>query len=118
MVYADQSNYNASAVPPEWHAWLHHISDHTAEEVCLSFRRCLITYLIHHMCNNRKRSGALTALKYLHILHPLVHVRQLILCFDGMAADEVEAHKIWCGSQGELDRSWRRHDSHDQRSCS
>lgn len=33
VVYADQSNYNASAVPPEWHAWLHHISDHTAEEL-------------------------------------------------------------------------------------
>ena len=35
--YADNGNYNASAVPPEWHSWLHYISDHTADQVCLSF---------------------------------------------------------------------------------
>jgi len=31
--YADASNYNASSIPPEWHGWLHYITDHTAEEV-------------------------------------------------------------------------------------
>ncbi|KAL6068768.1 NADH dehydrogenase 1 alpha subcomplex subunit 12 ndufa12/DAP13 [Balamuthia mandrillaris] len=25
--YADPSGYDASQVPPEWHAWLHHITD-------------------------------------------------------------------------------------------
>jgi len=35
--YADNGNYNASAVPPEWHSWLHYISDHTADQVCVSF---------------------------------------------------------------------------------
>jgi len=31
--YADTSNYNASSVPPEWHCWLHYITDHTAEQL-------------------------------------------------------------------------------------
>ncbi|KAG0593718.1 hypothetical protein M758_UG013700 [Ceratodon purpureus] len=33
VVYADSANYNASAIPPEWHAWLHYITDHTAEQL-------------------------------------------------------------------------------------
>lgn len=31
--YADRGRYNASQVPPEWHGWLHHITDHTGDEV-------------------------------------------------------------------------------------
>lgn len=31
--YADYKNYNASAVPPEWHGWLHYITDHTPEQL-------------------------------------------------------------------------------------
>ncbi|BBM98902.1 NADH dehydrogenase (ubiquinone) 1 alpha subcomplex subunit 12 [Marchantia polymorpha subsp. ruderalis] len=32
VVYADKV-YNASAIPPEWHGWLHHITDHTPEQL-------------------------------------------------------------------------------------
>lgn len=31
--YASKNRYNASQVPPEWHGWLHHITDHTGDEV-------------------------------------------------------------------------------------
>ncbi|KAJ7525271.1 hypothetical protein O6H91_17G043600 [Diphasiastrum complanatum] len=31
--YADKKQYNASAVPPEWHGWLHYITDHTPEQL-------------------------------------------------------------------------------------
>jgi len=34
--YAEKGRYNASQVPPEWHGWLHHITDHTGDEVYLS----------------------------------------------------------------------------------
>jgi len=27
VVYADTKDWDASTVPPEWHAWLHHMSD-------------------------------------------------------------------------------------------
>mmetsp|Transcript_5708 Transcript_5708/g.19963 ORF Transcript_5708/g.19963 Transcript_5708/m.19963 type:complete len:154 (-) Transcript_5708:1227-1688(-) len=26
--YANRHNYNLTSVPPEWHGWLHHITDH------------------------------------------------------------------------------------------
>lgn len=26
--YANRQNYNLTSVPPEWHGWLHHITDH------------------------------------------------------------------------------------------
>lgn len=39
--YADKSAYNASSVPPEWHGWLHYMTDHTPEEV--------FTFLDHHV---------------------------------------------------------------------
>lgn len=31
--YASKDRYNASQVPPEWHGWLHFITDHTGDEV-------------------------------------------------------------------------------------
>lgn len=31
--YASKNRYNASQVPPEWHGWLHYITDHTGDEV-------------------------------------------------------------------------------------
>eukprot|EP00271_Cylindrocystis_brebissonii_P012289 TRINITY_DN30579_c0_g1_i1.p1 TRINITY_DN30579_c0_g1~~TRINITY_DN30579_c0_g1_i1.p1 ORF type:complete len:164 (+),score=44.16 TRINITY_DN30579_c0_g1_i1:131-622(+) len=31
--YKDKYNYNASTVPPEWHGWLHHISDYKPEDL-------------------------------------------------------------------------------------
>lgn len=34
--YAEKGRYNASQVPPEWHGWLHHITDHTGDEACIS----------------------------------------------------------------------------------
>ncbi|KAG0502167.1 hypothetical protein HPP92_002239 [Vanilla planifolia] len=30
--YAQKDRYNASQVPPEWHGWLHYITDHTGDE--------------------------------------------------------------------------------------
>ncbi|CAI0556204.1 unnamed protein product [Linum tenue] len=30
--YAEKGRYNASQVPPEWHGWLHFITDHTGDE--------------------------------------------------------------------------------------
>ncbi|XP_031248581.1 probable NADH dehydrogenase [ubiquinone] 1 alpha subcomplex subunit 12 [Pistacia vera] len=33
--YAEKSRYNASQVPPEWHGWLHHITDHTGDELLM-----------------------------------------------------------------------------------
>lgn len=33
MEYAQKDRYNASQVPPEWHGWLHYITDHTGDEV-------------------------------------------------------------------------------------
>ncbi|KAJ4778040.1 NADH dehydrogenase [ubiquinone] 1 alpha subcomplex subunit 12 [Rhynchospora pubera] len=33
--YAQKSRYNASQVPPEWHGWLHYITDHTGDELLM-----------------------------------------------------------------------------------
>ncbi|KAI3856093.1 hypothetical protein MKW98_030921 [Papaver atlanticum] len=33
--YGDKKRYNASQVPPEWHGWLHHITDHTGDELLM-----------------------------------------------------------------------------------
>ncbi|KAK4362801.1 hypothetical protein RND71_018042 [Anisodus tanguticus] len=33
--YAQKDRYNASQVPAEWHGWLHHITDHTGDELLL-----------------------------------------------------------------------------------
>ncbi|KAK4789392.1 hypothetical protein SAY86_020711 [Trapa natans] len=33
--FAEKSRYNASQVPPEWHGWLHHITDHTGDELLM-----------------------------------------------------------------------------------
>ena len=30
--YAKKDRYDASQVPPEWHGWLHCITDHTGDE--------------------------------------------------------------------------------------
>ncbi|KAL9225069.1 hypothetical protein vseg_001036 [Gypsophila vaccaria] len=35
--YASKNRYNASQVPPEWHGWLHYITDRTGDEL-LSLR--------------------------------------------------------------------------------
>lgn len=46
MEYASKDRYNASQVPPEWHGWLHYITDHTGDEVSLylSTELCWIFY--------------------------------------------------------------------------
>jgi NADH:ubiquinone oxidoreductase subunit len=31
--YKDNDMYNASTVPPEWHGWLHYITDYTPSEM-------------------------------------------------------------------------------------
>ncbi|KAI5083510.1 hypothetical protein GOP47_0003253 [Adiantum capillus-veneris] len=31
--YADLNNYDASTVPPEWHGWLHYITDRKPEQL-------------------------------------------------------------------------------------
>ncbi|KAH9727977.1 hypothetical protein WN944_016287 [Citrus x changshan-huyou] len=33
--YAEKSRYNASQVPPEWHGWLHCMTDHTGDELLM-----------------------------------------------------------------------------------
>ncbi|KAJ8451374.1 hypothetical protein Cgig2_017765 [Carnegiea gigantea] len=33
--YASKTRYNASQVPPEWHGWLHYITDHTGDELLM-----------------------------------------------------------------------------------
>ncbi|KAG5533982.1 hypothetical protein RHGRI_027988 [Rhododendron griersonianum] len=33
--YASKGRYNASQVPPEWHGWLHFITDHTGDELLM-----------------------------------------------------------------------------------
>ncbi|KAL5724677.1 hypothetical protein ACHQM5_007904 [Ranunculus cassubicifolius] len=33
--YGDKTRYNASQVPAEWHGWLHHITDHTGDELLM-----------------------------------------------------------------------------------
>ncbi|ONK71534.1 uncharacterized protein A4U43_C04F9630, partial [Asparagus officinalis] len=33
--YAKKGRYDASQVPPEWHGWLHYMTDHTGDEVLL-----------------------------------------------------------------------------------
>ncbi|KAG0497883.1 hypothetical protein HPP92_002574 [Vanilla planifolia] len=33
--YAQKDRYNASQVPPEWHGWLHYITDHTGDELLM-----------------------------------------------------------------------------------
>lgn len=34
--YAEKGRYNASQVPPEWHGWLHNVTDHTGDEASVS----------------------------------------------------------------------------------
>lgn len=52
--YASKNRYNASQVPPEWHGWLHHITDHTGDEVdyqlrdIWKLRYLVVIYLIPH----------------------------------------------------------------------
>lgn len=41
--YAEKSRYNASQVPPEWHGWLHFITDHTGDEASPAFSVYLTT---------------------------------------------------------------------------
>ncbi|KAL4199478.1 hypothetical protein AMTRI_Chr03g145140 [Amborella trichopoda] len=36
--YGDKGRYNASQVPPEWHGWLHFITDHTGDEMSVEHR--------------------------------------------------------------------------------
>ncbi|KAH9316490.1 hypothetical protein KI387_025117, partial [Taxus chinensis] len=43
--YGDKKRYNASMVPPEWHGWLHHITDHTPEQVLI-----WVCILVHLAC--------------------------------------------------------------------
>ncbi|PWA99008.1 NADH:ubiquinone oxidoreductase, 17.2kDa subunit [Artemisia annua] len=33
--YASKDRYNASQVPPEWHGWLHFVTDHTGDELLM-----------------------------------------------------------------------------------
>lgn len=49
--YAQKGRYNASQVPPEWHGWLHFITDHTGDEVshCSLFLQGHLTHMVHVM---------------------------------------------------------------------
>jgi len=38
--YKETWNYNASTVPPEWHGWLHHITDDLPDKVRAYLRSC------------------------------------------------------------------------------
>ncbi|KAK3157270.1 hypothetical protein QOZ80_2AG0118560 [Eleusine coracana subsp. coracana] len=46
--YADKGRYNASQVPPEWHGWLHFITDSTGDQL---LERKTARYLVEHKQN-------------------------------------------------------------------
>lgn len=52
MEYAEKGRYNASQVPPEWHGWLHHITDHTGDEVTFPESYCIFRYKMS--CNGER----------------------------------------------------------------
>lgn len=47
--YASKDRYNASQVPPEWHGWLHYITDHTGDEVCPLHSKFYDAYRSHNV---------------------------------------------------------------------
>lgn len=54
MIYADTKNVNASAIPPEWHGWMHYIIDETPVDVsgaCSGYGRLV-------RCSASPRRGA------------------------------------------------------------
>ncbi|MBA0829962.1 hypothetical protein Goarm_014521 [Gossypium armourianum] len=55
--YAKKDRYDASQVPPEWHGWLHFITDHTGDEASLALTKFALQNVRLSMC-----------LKHLHIL--------------------------------------------------
>lgn len=52
--YASKTRYNASQVPPEWHGWLHYITDRTGDEVnhYFSFIRSIFFWQRYGMANS------------------------------------------------------------------
>jgi len=65
--YADNGNYNASAVPPEWHSWLHYISDHTADQLLELKPK---TYGVAHRENQSGRGDGIIHYSKGHALNP------------------------------------------------
>ena len=48
--YAKKDRYDTSQVPPEWHGWLHCITDHTGDEA--SPVLTMLYYIMKIMCLN------------------------------------------------------------------
>ena len=46
MEYAEKDRYNASQVPPEWHGWLHHITDSTGDQASFPLNVDCVKFLI------------------------------------------------------------------------
>lgn len=54
--YGDKGRYNASQVPPEWHGWLHFVTDHTGDEVSLLLHKLHVTFYVVNSQTKSKTS--------------------------------------------------------------
>ncbi|CAN6311729.1 unnamed protein product, partial [Urochloa humidicola] len=65
--YAEKSRYNASQVPPEWHGWLHHITDNTGDQL---LAQKTARYLVEHKQNYSGEGEELIYHSKGHALNP------------------------------------------------
>jgi len=65
--YAEKDRYNASQVPPEWHGWLHHITDSTGDQL---LARKTARYLVEHKQNYSGEGEELIYHSKGHALNP------------------------------------------------
>ncbi|KAL5663962.1 hypothetical protein ACJX0J_024070, partial [Zea mays] len=65
--YAEKGRYNASQVPPEWHGWLHHITDSTGDKL---LNQKTARYLVEHKQNYSGEGEELIYHSKGHALNP------------------------------------------------
>jgi len=65
--YAEKDRYNASQVPPEWHGWLHHITDSTGDQL---LAQKTARYLVEHKQNYSGEGEELIYHSKGHALNP------------------------------------------------
>ncbi|RLN43131.1 putative NADH dehydrogenase [Panicum miliaceum] len=65
--YAEKDRYNASQVPPEWHGWLHHITDNTGDQL---LAQKTARYLVEHKQNYSGEGEELIYHSKGHTLNP------------------------------------------------
>ncbi|CAL4932520.1 unnamed protein product [Urochloa decumbens] len=65
--YAEKGRYNASQVPPEWHGWLHHITDNTGDQL---LAQKTARYLVEHKQNYSGEGEELIYHSKGHALNP------------------------------------------------